>query len=641
MYQLHRKGCVSLAYKYWKSLCAFCVMAGLALFLTSCFAPPADPAPGDASVSPETPSTVTLEDVTFADTSLFTDPKGMNAKEAVEFLFSDVGITAAEGHGAEIRGTDLKIKSSGTYRISGTCADGSVTVAKGVTDVYLILDGLTLANGDGPAVTFNKTSSSLLYLAEGSENLLSDPSSEHAEGAAVKFKSGSALVIGGEGTLSVNGNSKNGIKGGAGSILRILSGNLTVTAENNALACDHSLEILGGTLNLTAKNDGIKASPDEDDTESSGNLLLKGGNVTVKATGDGISADGYLEISGGSWTVTTDGEVSSSGGNGGFGGGGMAPPGGFGGEFKPFGEESYLPLSAVNTAATADVSSKGVKAGIMKISGGEMTVSSTDHALHCGGEAVIEGGSLVLDSSKAKGIATHGDLTVSGENTLIRITNATEGIESKAAFVLNGGTVRVEKATDDGVNLGGTTSSTAAGLTVNGGTLYCFAQGDGLDSNRDFVINGGTVIVFGPSNGGNSCLDVQYTSTFNGGTVFLMASSSSMWNEVVGHTKGDYLYNTSAGTAMGAPLMEILSSSGDLLLSVGCPLSGNVGFYFMTDRVEDLASCSVKMGGVPLSARSGTGTGSSGMGGIGGGGFGGGGMTPPDGFGGGGRPPRR
>jgi len=620
--------------KYWKISVALLLSAVLAFSLVGCNSPASD-LPGEPS-SAEPGATVTLQDVNLADTSLFLMPEGMDKANPVRFLFSDGGISTEGIHDAEIQGTDLKIRSPGTYLLSGSCVDGSVTVAKEVSSVYLILDGLTLASSDGPALTFNKSSSSFLYLAEGSRNQLSDPETVHAEGAAVKFKSGSALVIGGEGSLTVTGNCKNGIKGGAGSILRILSGNLTVTAKNNAVACDHSLEILGGTLNLTAENDGIKASPDEGDTSSAGNLLLKGGAVTVQAGGDGISAAGYLELSDGTWNVTTTGDVATSPGNGGFGGGGMQRPGGFGGGgmFRPFGEDSYAG-ETVAADASADLSSKGIKAGVMKISGGAVSVASTDHALHCSGEAVMEGGSLVLDSSRAKGISTHGDLTVSGDTTQIRITNATEGIESKASFTLNGGTVRVEKATDDGVNMGGTVSSSDASshaLTVNGGTLYCYALGDGLDSNGTFIVNGGTVLVFGPANGGNSCLDVQYVSAFNGGTVFAVASSSSMWNEVVGHMKGEYLYNLSAGTVSGDTLVEVLASDGTVLVSEICPLSGFVGVYFMTDRVEVLASCSVKIDGKEISVQSGSGTGSSGMGGFnpGGGDHGGGpgGMRP-------------
>lgn len=447
---------------------------------------------------------------------------------------------------------------------------------------------------------------------------------EHEEGAALKFKNGSALVLGGEGSLRVSGNSKNGIKGGPEAILKILSGTVTVTAKNNALACDNYLQIDGGILNLTAENDGIKASPDEDDTVSAGNVDLNGGTVTINAGGDGISADGLLSISGGTVDVTTTGEISVSAGNSfGFGGfGAMGFPG----------EENS---SQKDPVETEDPSSKGIKSGTaMKITGGNLSVSSTDHALHCAGDTVIDGGTLTLNSSKAKGIATHGDLTVSGEDTSIVIENATEGIESKASFTLNGGTVRIN-ASDDGVNMGGSVPSSNAenhAFTVNGGTLSVFAQGDGLDSNGTFHMNGGTVTVFGPSNGGNSCLDIEFISSFTGGTLLGVAASSSMWNEVVGHTAGEYLYTLSGGSLDGTTEIQVCDAEGEVLISGICPFRGRIGIYFMTDQTEELSSCYFVVNGSKITPQLGNGTGSSGTGGFnpGGGDHGGGpgGMYP-------------
>ena len=542
--------------------------------------------------SEEEYSTETLDNVVSADTSSLPDLAELSTEGAVRYSFSDGGISAEGEQDGEISGTELKIQSPGTYILTGTCADGSVTVTRDLTGVYLVLDGLHLTSSQGPALTVNKSTSCCVYLAQGSENYLADPSTEHAEGAALKFKSGAALLLAGEGTLTVTGNYKNGIKGGAGSVFRMVSGKITVTAANNALACDHSLEIQGGSLDLTAKNDGIKASPDEGDTLSVGNILLSGGTVKIHAEGDGISAYGYLELSGGTWDITTTGEIATSTGNN-FGGGkgpGMRPGRG---------------SSSTETATAADdTSSKGIKSGLMKISGGNLTVSSTDHALHCNGQTVIEGGTLVLASSRAKGIATHGDLTFSGNTTNVRITNATEGIESKGGVTVNGGMIRVEYASDDGINLGGTVSSSTAEqhtLTVNGGYLYCYAAGDSVDSNGRLVMNGGTVIAIGPANGGNSCLDIQYVSQFNGGTVLGIAASSSMWNEVVGHLGDSAIYNLSAGVADGDTRVAVFSEDGLELISVDCPLQGNVGVFFLSNQVEDLSTCTFKVGEVEAS----------------------------------------
>ena len=565
------------------------------------------------SAAPSPGATDSFEEVKTVDVSALPDLAKMQREGALTFTFTDHGISSdRSGEGYKIEGTALKITAPGTYVLIGACADGSVTVAKETDGVFLVLDGLSLTSSSGAALTCNKSSSVCIYLESGSENTLSDPAAEHEEGAAVKCKSGSAVVLTGDGFLSVFGNSKNGIKGGAGAILQILSGNLTVTAKNNALACDNYLQIDGGTLRLTAENDGIKASPDEEDTVSAGNIYLNGGTITINAVGDGISADGLLSLSGGTVDITTTGEVSESptssqGFGGGFGG--MGFPGGWGSQNSDDQDESD------------DASSKGIKSGTaMKITGGNLSVSSTDHALHCGGDTVIEGGTLTLNSSKAKGIATHGDLTVSGDGTSVVIENATEGIESKASFTLNGGTVQIN-ATDDGVNMGGSVSSSDAenhAFTVNGGRLTVFAQGDGLDSNGAFYMNGGTVAVFGPSNGGNSCLDIQFVSSYTGGTLLGVAASSSMWNEVVGHTAGEFLYTLSGGYSNGNTEIQVCDGEGKVLISEPCPLRGNIGIYFMTDQTDDLASCYFTVNGTKISPQAGNSTGSTGMGGMGG-----------------------
>ncbi|MBO5248925.1 MAG: carbohydrate-binding domain-containing protein, partial [Clostridia bacterium] len=456
-------------------------------------------------------------DAETVDRASLVDLSKLQPDGALVFTFSDASVSATvSSESYEITGTALKIKESGTYFLTGTCADGSVTVAKQTSDVFLVLDGLHLSSSTGPALVCNRSSSVCIYLQPNSKNTLSDVAAEHEEGAALKFKSGAALTLAGDGNLTVTGQWKNGINGAAGSTLQIRSGNLTVTAKNNAIACDDQLYIDGGTLYLTAGNDGIKASPKEEDPLSAGNIDFRGGTITVTAVGDGISADGAFTCSGGIIDVTTTGEISVFSGNsfGGFGG--------FGG------------WGSSQSSDGDDASSKGIKAGSgLTISGGTITVSSTDHALHCSAKTIIQGGTLLLNSSKAKGIATHGDLVVEGNETSVTIENATEGIESKASFTMNGGTVRIENATDDGINMGGTVSSSNAEdhtFTMNGGTLYVFAQGDGLDSNGTFCLNDGMVIVFGPSNGGNSCLDVQFLSSYQGGTLLGAASSSSMWN---------------------------------------------------------------------------------------------------------------
>lgn len=67
-------------------------------------------------------------------------------------------------------------------------------------------------------------------------------------------------------------------------------------------------------------------------------------------------------------------------------------------------------------------------------------------------------------------------------------------------------------------------STTSGTATINGGYLVVDSDGDGLDANGDLTMNGGTVIVNGPTNGGNGALDYDGEFNMSGGT--LIASGS-------------------------------------------------------------------------------------------------------------------
>ena len=223
------------------------------------------------------------------------------AGSGTTLTFTDSAVTASgESAGVEITGTDLTITEAGTYTLTGSCADGSVTVKKGTTGVTLVLDGLTLTSTDSAAVSCNKETEVTLKVT-GTNTLtnaedIANEESDDFDGAVIKAKSGASLTLAGDGTLTVNGDCKNGIKGAALSTITVDSGTLVINAENNGIAGDNTVVISGGSLTVTAGNDGIKAEPDEDDTDSAGNVTVTGGTLRIAAEDDGISAARVLTI---------------------------------------------------------------------------------------------------------------------------------------------------------------------------------------------------------------------------------------------------------------------------------------------------------------------------------------------------------
>ncbi|MBQ6549980.1 MAG: carbohydrate-binding domain-containing protein [Lachnospiraceae bacterium] len=289
------------------------------------------------------------EEEAAADTEEATAEEGKSSHEeektvvdltdATTFTFSDEGITASEGAytGYEIDGTALTIKEAGVYVLSGSAENGTVVVKKNVTGVTLVLNGLDLSASATAPLACNKGSEVTIFVAEDTENTLSDDEYNNdevytdedqypdIENAVIKCKDGSQVTICGTGTLTINANGKNGIKGGADLYEEDEDGNETetllseasltikeVTLEitagvNDALKSDKDLNILSGNITISAADDGIKAdyvlNIGEEDTEGpvieikeakegieAAELNVYSGNVTVNATDDGINA---------------------------------------------------------------------------------------------------------------------------------------------------------------------------------------------------------------------------------------------------------------------------------------------------------------------------------------------------------------
>ena len=283
-----------------------------------------------------------------------------------EIQFSDGKITAASAGGVEIDGTDLTITDAGTYVLSGSCADGSVTVEKGTDGVTLVLNGLTLTSETTAPIVCGKGSEVTIEAAAGTENTLSDTESNNdesgnadAENAVIKCKDGSQVVLCGTGTLNIQANGKNGIKSGATTAdgeasltirdltlnidapvndavnaetaLEVESGALTLSAGDDALHCDYALNIgAAGTdgpgVTVTSCNEGLEGAAvnvfsgsisiqSTDDCINAANadlsgysyeLNIFGGTITARSdNGDGFDSNGDLTISGGSVSVWT------------------------------------------------------------------------------------------------------------------------------------------------------------------------------------------------------------------------------------------------------------------------------------------------------------------------------------------------
>ena len=212
--------------------------------------------------------------------------------------------------------SDIKITEPGTYLITGKAASGNITVKKGVTGVVLILENLDLTSTTGATFSVNKDSQVKVVISgtvtlTDNENPDDETSTDAAvadafDGAAIKVKAGADCEITGNGTLTVNGNAKNGIKSGDDTVLVIDGPAVTVNATNDGINGNYDVALLSGTITVSAGDDAIHADriltvgasgsgPEITVAQCAEGLEgtvvnLAGGTVTINASDDAINA---------------------------------------------------------------------------------------------------------------------------------------------------------------------------------------------------------------------------------------------------------------------------------------------------------------------------------------------------------------
>lgn len=589
---------------------------------------------------------------------------------AVTLKFDGTTVTPSASDGVSVENGVVTIRKGGDYVLSGTLDDGRVIVdlTDNTEKAHLIFNGVSISSSTSAALTVLQADKTIITLADGTENSLSDAAAysvfdiEESDGSTYPnacIASKDDLTINGGGALTVCGNYNNGIH--CADDLKIVSGTITVTAENHGIRGNDSVLLHDGAMTVDAGGDGIKSS--NADTEGKGYVYIEGGALAVTAAQDGIDAATSLTVTGGSLEITAGGGTANATAHaddmmGGFGGmgGGFGHGGGFGGPRRGFDDSGIQPTANNQpSAAAADMESsggsvKGIKAdGVLTISGGSLSINAADDGVHSNSAVCIFGADVTIAAGD-DGI--HADSTVSISGGEIRITESYEGIEA-AEINVSGGDIHV-KSSDDGINAsdgsggGGFNRNSSGMLEISGGYIYVDADGDGLDSNGDIMMTGGTVIVCGPTSSADGALDSgdnNNTITVTGGTLIALGAVGMMETP-----ETNYLAATNLNAAAGT-LIVVTDEDGAVLCAFETPKQAQ-GIVFSADGMSD--GYYIYTGGDYSGTRNadGFGTGgsysggtliSSGSGGMMGGGFGGRGnrdfggnnpdeMTPPGGF---------
>ena len=465
--------------------------------------------------------------------------------------------------GVTVEDGTLTITKAGTYKLSGEY-QGQIKVETADSDaVRLVLDNANITNSSGAALNVVNADEVILYSASGTTNTISDGADYTATGEddpdAVVY-SKADLTIAGEGTLKVNGNHEDGIHTSDG--LVIASGTLEVNAANTGIKGKDYVDILGGTINVTAQQDGIKSTNDTD--EGKGWTRLSNGTVTVNAGDDGFKASRVVEISGGSLTVEQSDEgieaqyINVSGGDVNV----TSADDGMNASLKTSNSESTD--SSENTSDAANQQQNNQQQG--SLPGGQQSGTSNQQQQGMGQPPAMSGTSQDGTSQNgASGTAQQQNNTQNQGNQNMGQPPAMPGGNAQDGKSQNGttGTGQPPQGGMPGGG-GGTFEVVDAAINVSGGHVTVNAEGDGIDSNGVTTLSGGTLIVNGPSQGGNAALDTNGDLLLNGATV-LSGSTADMFEAPSTNSTSGYLKLTNSSGFEQGSTVQVADSSGKVV----------------------------------------------------------------------------
>lgn len=471
--------------------------------------------------------------------------------------------------GVTVEDGTLTITKAGTYKLSGEY-QGQIKVETADSDaVRLVLDNANITNSSGAALNVVNADEVILYSASGTTNTISDGADYTATGEddpdAVVY-SKADLTIAGEGTLKVNGNHEDGIHTSDG--LVIASGTLEVNAANTGIKGKDYVDILGGTINVTAQQDGIKSTNDTD--EGKGWTRLSNGTVTVNAGDDGFKASRVVEISGGSLTVEQSDEgieaqyINVSGGDVNV----TSADDGMNASLKTSNSESTD--SSENTSDAANQQQNSQQQG--SIPGGQQSGTSNQQQQGMGQPPAMSGTSQDGTSQNgASGTAQQQNNTQNQGNQNMGQPPAMPGGNAQDGTSQNGTTGTGQQGMGlppqggmPGGGGGGTFEVIDAAINVSGGHVTVNAEGDGIDSNGVTTLSGGTLIVNGPSQGGNAALDTNGDLLLNGATV-LSGSTADMFEAPSTNSTSGYLKLTNSSGFEQGSTVQVADSSGKVV----------------------------------------------------------------------------
>ena len=461
----------------------------------------------------------------------FTTEVNINLSSPVAKTENGVEVTVSGNHITANHGSVKKV----CYILNGTTSNGSFTVL-GDKKYAVKLNGANITNPDSAALNLLSGKRAFVILADGTTNTLTDGAGGSHKGTLYcKGK----LLFNGSGSLSVTGNSNNGIHS-ADYIVFNKGNNIYVNSTaNHGIKANDGIFINGGILNVEVSAAAAKGINCES------NIIVNGGRTTVLTIGTGTydSTEREAQASAG---IKADSTLTVNGG------------------------ELYLKSTGAG--------GKGIKVGT------EATFNDGNiHIVTTGGQYKSNN-----DTSSPKGIKANGNITINGGKIWVRTSGTNgEGIETKKELYITGGEV-ASYAYDDAINSKST-------MTISGG--YIYAQGknnDGLDANGNLYIKGGTIFAIcsgSPEVAIDANTEGGYKLYVQGGTIVAVGglengsqlsqscyqasswSSNTWYSLTIGDSTFSFLTPSSGGSGL------VVSGASQPTLQSGISVSGGISYF--------------------------------------------------------------
>lgn len=368
-------------------------------------------------------------------------------------------------------------------------------------------------------------------------------------------------------------------------VFTMISGKDGIHVENTEDATKGFVYIESGVFNIDCQGDGIS---------SSSYMQIENGSIDI------LSGGGYqngTKASSGNW-----GNFGGGFGGGMFGGGGKPGgdkrPGGRSAE-----QASSASVADESSTSMKGLKSDGdllIESGVFTIdsaddavhsntsatiNGGTFEIASGDDAFHAEENLTISNGIINITNSYEGLEALH--VTVSGGNVTLKSSD--DGINAAGGTDRSGGGGRDQMF---GGGFGGFGGNSNGSITISGGTLYINASGDGIDANGTLEITGGHTTVCGPTSGDTAVLDYDKTATIAGGT-FLGTGSSMMAQSISSSTQG--VIALSVGNQSAGSEIKISDEKGNIILSYSPALSYQI-FIFSSPELVSGESYDISVG---------------------------------------------